>query len=126
MPAERTLSTLYTVLLDTAERVMNRGSLHPDVELERSLVTLNDEIEAAVRKPVEGARLINDEEKLLARCLLRILYARRGKDNERTRLWAQVAGVLVPVVREHFGQALEVGRRNTVATTDQDYVPAKR
>lgn len=124
MPAERTLSTLYTVLLDTAERVMNRGSLHPDVELERGLVTLNDEIEAAVRKPVEGARLISDEEKLLARCLLRILYARRGRDAERMRLWTQIAGVLLPVAREHFGQALEAARLARPDTSNQDY--AKR
>lgn len=124
MATERTVPTLYTVLLDIAPRVMNRGALLPDVNLERTLADLNDEIEAAVRKPVEGPRLINDEEKLLARCLLRILDASRARDAERVITWCQIAGVLLPVVKKHFGQALEATRRNTVMTTDQDY--AKR
>lgn len=123
MPAERMLSTLYTVLLDVAPRVMNRAML-PDVALERELVELNDQIEAAVRKPVDGARLINDEEKLLARCLLRILQSRRAGEDDRVMTWRQIAGVLVPVVQKHFGQALEAGRRHAISTTDQDY--AKR
>lgn len=120
MPAERTISTLYTVLLDVAPRVMGRAML-PDVALERDLAQLNDEIEAAVRKPVEGRRLINDEEKLLARCLLRILEARRAGEDDRVMTWRQIAGVLVPVVQKHFGEALEATLRARPETSSQDY-----
>lgn len=118
--AERSITSLYLLLIDRAELIMTRAGLGQ----ERELVELSDEIEAAVRKPAEE-RLIFDEEKLLAQCLLRILAARDAADNDRGRLWLQIAGVLLPVVREHSWLATVAHRRNTVPTTDQDYTPKR-
>lgn len=115
--AERSITSLYTVLVDRAEAAIVRPGACDDKEL----AALNEEVEAAVRKLADGGRLIHDEEKLLIRAVLRVHQARRNADSERVRLWSQIVGVLLPVAREHFAAAIEAGRRNTVSTTDQDY-----
>lgn len=117
------LTSLFDLLIQRAERVMMRGAF--DRELETELAKLNDDIETAVRRPVEGVRLIFDEEKLLARCLLRIIYARRAREDDRALLWMQIAGVLFPVAQKHFGEALDAHRRARPDTTNQDYAPKR-
>lgn len=115
--AARSITSLYTILVDRAEATLTR----PGAGDEQELADLIEEIEIAVRKSAEGERLIGDEEKLLSRCMLRIHQARREGNAERVRTWSQLAGVLLPLAREHFSKAIAAGRRNAVSTTDQDY-----
>lgn len=114
--SEPAITTLYDLLIQRAQLALTKPALLDEAELAR----LNDDIEAAVRKPAEGERLIFDQEKLLARVCLRIAVSRALNDGEGLRTWSQIAGVLLPVAREHWSRAL-AGRRHTIATTDQDY-----
>lgn len=112
------LPTLYTRLLDATDRVLRNTQFRR--ELEDELEELCERVEQELGKPAE-TRLIFDEEHLLAGTLLRIERTRRFKEYERMRLWQQIAGVLLPHVKEHFGKALEARRNTAPATTDQDY-----
>lgn len=112
----RPITSLYTVLIDRAVAVTTRGPLNRDDELAEIYEAIDAEVSA-----ISETRLIFDEERLLAFCLQRIEFARRVGDVVRAMLWTQVAGVLLPHVREHLSAALLALRDARAATTDQDY-----
>lgn len=116
---ERTLSTLYTLLLDLADQVLRRPF---DPARAALLETLAAEIDAAVRAPAEH-RLMFEHERLLVQALQIAERGRRFNMLDHSMAGAQIAGVLVPWVQEHAHAAM-LAERRPAPTTDQDY--AKR
>lgn len=111
------ITSLYTLLVERAGDALAR----PGAANEEELAALNHEIEEAVNQPLGGEKLIFDEERILSRCLLRLYDARKFGEPDRVRVWSQIIGVLLPVAREHFSEAIDKLRRARPATTDHDY-----
>lgn len=112
---------LFSILIDEAHRTMRGASMLPRVAELEELEAL---VLGAYRTPVDGPRLVFDVETTLAQMLVRIEQARADKEPRRERLWLQIAGVLLPEVKDHAHDALLMQTRGP-STSDQDYAGRK-
>lgn len=99
------VSSLLHRLIDIAERVMSRATLYTGLAAE--LRELRQAVDTLAAKPVDGPRYVGEWERMLATALHNIDLA--GDRAEATG-WKQVAGVLLPMVREHYRQAVDAMR----------------
>lgn len=109
------LSTLYTRLIDTTFVVLRAAG----PRIANDLDDLADTVDVAVKAPADP-RLIWTEELDLARALQQIEHARRYHQRDRERLYCQLAGLLLPSVRDHLAALLE--HRRHAATSDHEYL----
>ncbi|HXF44936.1 MAG TPA: hypothetical protein VNK91_02350 [Burkholderiaceae bacterium] len=120
----RPITSLFGALLEAAEKALARPSLLAAADELAAAQLLAAEVRQAADK-LAAPQLVFEEEALLADVLVKIMRARRDHDDERLRLFAQIAGVLVPVVREHAHAALVAQAQRRPATSDQDYQPKR-
>jgi hypothetical protein len=111
-----TASNLLLRLIDQAERVVNRPARAFLGDDQEAIALLGAEIKRAVEQPAPDGRLVGDYELLLAQVLAMI--GRTRGDGERAMVLCQVAGVLIPAVRESLGKAIEA-QRAPASTTGQ-------
>lgn len=97
-----TASNLLIRLLDAAERAVTRRGDAIEAEL------LYDEVKVFADMPAPDGRFIGDYERVLADVLVKMERARGF--GEHVTGWAQVAGVLIPLVRENLSRAIEARR----------------
>ena len=115
-----TLSNVLLRLINAAEAVINRPSMPNDEDNEQHRL-LHIEVSEVVNKPCDGERIAGPHEILLAD-VLRHIAAARVFAPERAPLWCQIAGVLLPVVREDAYRAMKAAHEaRPMTTTDQDY-----
>ena len=112
-----TLSNVLVRLCDAAEAVINRPAM-PNVEDVRQTTALYVEVVAAVNKPREIESIVSAHEIALADALAHIVDARAANPS-RVALWCQVAGVLLPAVREDLFRVMCAERGARVSTTEQ-------
>lgn len=107
-------SSLLLRLIDTAEAVTCRPRLTSDVD---TTCALRDEVVAFVLKPIDGARLVSDEAVLLAQVLHLIARERVFGNARPAQLGCQLAGVMLPYIREDLTRAI-VARRDSLAADE--------
>jgi len=115
--ATATLSNVLVRLIDAAERAINRNALTATAD-SQDLVLLHEEVSERIARPSEGERIVGSHEILLADVLIKIINA-RAMDSSRAPLFCQVAGVLLPVVREDMFRVMCAERDARVSTTEQ-------
>lgn len=120
-----TLSNVITRLIDAAEAVINRPALPNASDLQATIALYEEVDEAAARSARAGDSVIGAHETLLADVLVKIVNA-RAVDPARVPLWCQIAGVLLPVVREDLGRVIVAARAARPSTTEQDYAGGGR
>lgn len=105
----RETSSLLLRLVDEAERIVNRPALPPSVDAAR-VEALELEARTLIDKPVANGtpRIAGDYELLLCQ-VLRMIARARG-NGERVMVLAQVAGVLIPAVRDNLATAIAIQR----------------
>jgi hypothetical protein len=113
--AETDAATLLTRLILLTELSLTRpvGLSSANVE---ALYDLEAEISWALTTAVpEGGRLICEQHEVLADVLIKIEVSRAQGDARNEKLWRQLAGVMLPHVREDLSAALaHRSRRATV------------
>lgn len=110
-PGVMQASTLLLRLIDLADLILKKPAL---ARTSSRLVVEEvgqqiERFEATLRAAGAG-----DSEAMMLVDVLRKIESARSTSNERSATrFAQVAGVLLPLVREDFGRALEAQRRPT-------------
>jgi hypothetical protein len=102
-------SSVLTRLVDKAAQFAARPSLVYFGTDGDELEALAAETQAVAAKPAPDGRLVGDAELILAQTLLAIARARGC--GESALIFCQIAGVLLPVVRENAFRAIEQGLR---------------
>lgn len=101
---------LINALIQQGGRALDRpvSTLH-DADM---LARLAADVHALVSKVALNGRDIHDTEYLLAQAL--VMHARAvGSDGPRAAALQQVIGVLLPIAREHYGEAMAAARANS-------------
>lgn len=100
-------------LIEIAELELTRRRIDGRTEIEALRATL--EATVSLCPDPQGGLLIDDEAILLAQVLCLIRKQRSHGDERRAALLQQLAGVLLPAVRQSASRAIEV-RRDTRPT----------
>lgn len=108
-------ATLLSRLIDAAEAMMlpRRPAPFPEALIETCAV-----IQDRARPVPEGGGFIDDHTRLLAIVVSAGMTAKVSYDRRRHAIYAQIAGVLLPYIRDDLSAAIE-HRRNARPSTSE-------
>lgn len=95
-------------LKDVAETLLYRPAA--DIATAR-LVGLRENVRAAAQRPAPDGRHVTDFAALLADVTLKLATCRRHRRDLDAVRWAQIAGVLLPIVGTDLDRAIEAAHR---------------